>query len=239
MSHTTFYKFLNRYKEQGENALNGLIPCNLRRRKQPGSWIKRPANTGPVHAPQPGYLMSQDGKLIGRLAGIGKVYVQVVVDCASSYGWARLYTDKTAESAADFLDYVHRNYQSMDVKLRRALTDNGKEYGSSKPTYDHYYGATCLILGVKHKTTKVKHPWTNGYTERFIQTLYQEFFQVALRCKRYFSVEELQSDLNKFLLYYNWERPHQGRRTRGRTPAQAFFVPYTDQLLLPAPKLVA
>ncbi|WP_313884861.1 helix-turn-helix domain-containing protein [Desulfofundulus sp. TPOSR] len=36
--------------------------------------------------------------------------------------------------------------------------------------------------------------------------------------------------------YYNWERPHQGRRTRGRTPAQAFFVPYPDQLCLPAPK---
>ena len=69
--------------------------------------------------------------------------------------------------------------------LQRVLTDNGKEYGSSEPTYDHYYGASCLILSVKHITTKVKHPWTNGYAERFIKTLYQEFFQVALRRKRY------------------------------------------------------
>ena len=85
----------------------------------------------------------------------------------------------------------------------------------------------------------MKHPWTNGYAERFIQTLYQEFFQVALRRKRYTSVEELQADLDQYLDYYNWKRPHQGRRTRGRTPAQAFFVPYPDQLLLPAPKLAA
>ncbi|MCL4440689.1 MAG: hypothetical protein M1609_08900 [Firmicutes bacterium] len=49
----------------------------------------------------------------------------------------------------------------MGIKLQRVLTDNGKEYGSSEPTYGHYYGATCLILGIKHKTTKVKHPWTN------------------------------------------------------------------------------
>jgi len=192
-----------------------------------------------VHAPQPGYPMSRDGKLIGCLADIGKVYVQFGVDYASSFGWARLYTDKTAYSAADFLKHVHHNYQSMGVKLRRVLTDNGKEYGSSEPTYEHDYGSTCLILGVKHKTTKVKHPWTNGYAERFIQTLYQEFFQAALGRKRYFYVAELQSDLNEFLHYYNWERPHQGRRTRGRTPAQAFFVPYNDQLLLPAPKLAA
>ena len=107
--------------------------------------------------------MSQDGKLVDRLAGIGKVYVQVGIDCASSYGWARLYTDKTALSAADLLKHAHHDYQSMGVQLRRVLTDNGKEYGSSELNYEHDYGATCLILGVKHKTTRVKHPWTNGY----------------------------------------------------------------------------
>lgn len=35
---------------------------------------------------------------------------------------------------------------------------SGKEYVSSEPTYGHYYGTTCLILVIKHKTTKVKHP---------------------------------------------------------------------------------
>jgi len=311
MSHTTFYKFLDRFKEHGDAGLHdkervpGIKPnqtppdveeaimafvrnypaygprrisAELRKPKNGGikvgetavygtlkrnslntrrerlKWIdslqppqektaweldKEASQHRHVHAPQPGYLMSQDGKLIGRLAGVGKVYVQVGVDCASSYGWARLYTDKTALSAADFLKHVKHDYQSIAIKLQRVLTDNGKEYGSSEPTYKHDYDATCLILGVKHKTTKIKHPWTNGYAERFIQTLYQEFFQVALRRKRYFSVEELQSDLNEFLHYYNWERPHQGRRTRGRTPAQAFLVPYNDQLLLPAPKLAA
>lgn len=296
MSHTTLYKFLQRYKDQGEaglydksripgtkpnqtppdieeailafvqkhpaygpkrisaelkkpenggitvgeTAVYGVLKRNgLNTRQKRFKWIdslqppqdktaweldKEASQHRHVHAPVPGYLLSQDGKLVGRLAGIGKVYVQVGVDCASSYGWAKLYTDKTANSAADFLTYVHHDYQSMGVKLQRVLTDNGKEYGSSEPTYGHCYGATCLILGIKHKTTKVKHPWTNGYAERFIQTLFHEFFQVALRRKKYTSIEELQADLNQYLYYYNWERPHQGRRTKGRTPAQSFFL---------------
>ncbi|OIQ54818.1 hypothetical protein [Neomoorella thermoacetica] len=39
-----------------------------------------------VRATVAGYLMSQNGKLIGRLSRNGRVYVQVGVDCASSYG---------------------------------------------------------------------------------------------------------------------------------------------------------
>ncbi len=237
----------------GETAVYGVLKRNdLNTRQKRLRWVdslqppkektaweldKEASKHRHVHAPVPGYLMSQDGKLIGYIAGIGRVYVQVGVDCASSFGWARLYTDKTADSAADFLKRTNQDYESMGVKLLAVLTDNGKEYGSSEPTIGHHYGATCYFLGIKHKTTKVKHPWTNGYAERFIQTLYQEFFRVALRRKRYTAIEELQADLDDYLYFYNWERSHQGRRTKGRTPAQAFFFPYPDQLLLPAPKV--
>jgi len=235
----------------GETAVYGVLKRNgLNTRQKRLKWIdslkppkektaweldKEASKHRHVHAPLPGYLMSQDGKLIGSIAGIGRVYVQVGIDCASSFGWARLYKNKTADSSADFLKRTSLDYESMGVKLQRALTDNGKEYGSFEPNIGHHYGATCYFLGIKHKTTKVKHPWTNGFEERFIQTLYQEFFQVALRRKKYTSIKELQADLDDFLYFYNWERSHQGRRTKGRTPAQAFFFPYADQLLLPAP----
>lgn len=275
MSHTTFYKVLKRYEEQGEaglydkervpkiwpnqtppdveeailayvqkhptygprrisaelrkpenggikvgeTAVYGVLKRNdLNTRQKRLKWVdsiqppkektaweldKEASKHRHVHAPVPGYLMSQDGKLIGYIAGIGRVYVQVGVDCASSFGWARLYTNKTADSAADFLKYTHYDYESMGIKLLAVLTDNGKEYGSSEPTIGHHYGAACYFLGIKHKTTKVKHPWTNGYAERFIQTLYQEFFQVALRRKKYTSIEELQTDLDHYLFFYN------------------------------------
>ena len=34
-------------------------------------------------------------------------------------------------------------------------------------------------------------------------------------------IEEIQRDLDRFLVYYNLERTHQGYRLKGRTPAQA------------------
>ncbi|HKV45401.1 MAG TPA: IS481 family transposase, partial [bacterium] len=37
------------------------------------------------------------------------------------------------------------------------------------------------------------------------------------------SVAQLQADLDHYLEFYNRERPHQGYRTQGRTPYQAFL----------------
>ncbi len=103
----------------GETAVYGVLKRNdLNTRQKRLKWIdslkppqektaweldKEASKHRHVHAPMPGYLMSQDGKLIGSITGIGRVYVQVGIDCASSFGWARLYTNKTADSSADFL----------------------------------------------------------------------------------------------------------------------------------------
>jgi hypothetical protein len=35
---------------------------------------------------------------------------------------------------------------------------------------------------------------------------------------------QLEQDLQAYLRFYNWERPHQGYRLRGRTPASVFFA---------------
>lgn len=42
------------------------------------------------------------------------------------------------------------------------------------------------------------------------------------RKKFYEGVDEMQSDLDEYLLYYNTKRPHQGRNMNGMTPEQAF-----------------
>jgi hypothetical protein len=49
------------------------------------------------------------------------------------------------------------------------------------------------------------------------------FFAVAFRKTTYGSVAQLQPDLDRYLEFYNRERPHQGYRTQGRTPYQAFL----------------
>ena len=53
------------------------------------------------------------------------------------------------------------------------------------------------------------------------RTLLDECFRVAGRTTWYIEPTEIQRDLDRFLVYYNLERSHQGYRLKGRTPAQA------------------
>jgi len=46
---------------------------------------------------------------------------------------------------------------------------------------------------------------------------------VAFRKTFYQSLEQLQQDLDRYVEFYNRERAHQGYRTQGRTPYQAFL----------------
>ena len=52
------------------------------------------------------------------------------------------------------------------------------------------------------------------------QTLKNEFFAKVFREKIYESVEQLQVDLDAFIVFYNERRTHSGYRTKGRTPMQ-------------------
>ena len=53
--------------------------------------------------------------------------------------------------------------------------------------------------------------------------LKEEFFAVAFRKTLYESLDQLEADLGRYLEFCNRERAHQGYRTQGRTPYQAFL----------------
>ncbi len=58
--------------------------------------------------------------------------------------------------------------------------------------------------------------------ERFHRTLLEAHLRVQERNKFYETLEEMRKDLKGYLLPYNTKRPQQGRKLKGRTPAQAF-----------------
>jgi transposase InsO family protein len=47
----------------------------------------------------------------------------------------------------------------------------------------------------------------NGICERFHRTVLDEFYRIAFRKKIYQAIEELQSDLDTWLVDYNQRRP--------------------------------
>jgi transposase InsO family protein len=73
-----------------------------------------------------------------------------------------------------------------------------------------------------HSKTKARHPQTNGICERFHRTMKDEFYSIAFRKKIYNSLEELQRDIDEWLVVYNHQRPHSGRYCYGKTPMQTF-----------------
>jgi hypothetical protein len=50
----------------------------------------------------------------------------------------------------------------------------------------------------------------------------QEFYDIAFRKKIYASLEELQTDLDQWLMKYNEQKPHSGKYCYGKTPMQTF-----------------
>ncbi|MCL9784005.1 IS481 family transposase, partial [Vibrio sp. S4M6] len=171
---------------------------------------------GEIDTVHPGYLGSQDTFYVGNLKGVGRVYQQTFVDTYSKVAFAKLYTMKTAITAADTLnDKVLPFFQSHGLPMLRILTDRGTEYCGKVENHD--YQMYLAINDIDHTKTKVKSPQTNGICERFHKTILQEFYQITFRKHLYMSLEELQKDLDEWLDYYNNERTHQGKICCGRT----------------------
>jgi transposase InsO family protein len=172
-----------------------------------------------VESLYPGYLLSQDTFMVGTIKGIGRIYLQAVIDTYGSFAFGKLYTSKLPETAADVLyDRVLPFYESQGLTVENILTDNGREY-CGRPMI-HPYQIFLELNDIEHRRTKVARPRTNGFVERFNRTVLDEFFRETFHDKFYASVEELQGDLDKWLNYYNYERTHRGYRNMGRRPIE-------------------
>jgi transposase InsO family protein len=169
-----------------------------------------------------GDLVAVDTFYVGSLKGVGRIYLQTVIDCHSRYAWGRLYNTKLPVTAVHILNEdVLPFYEELGVQINTILSDNGREY-CGRPDR-HPYEIFLQLESIEHRTTKIRRPQSNGFVERLHKTLLDEHFRVMGRKKWYESIEEMQKDLDKYLRHYNHERSHQGRNMNGRTPYQAFM----------------
>lgn len=175
-----------------------------------------------IEARHTGDLVAVDTFFVGVLKGVGRVYLQSVLDCHSRYAWGRLYTTKLPVTAVHVLNEdVLPLFEAHAARISTILSDNGREF-CGRPDR-HPYELFLQLEGIEHRTTKVRRPQSNGFVERLHRTLLDEHFRLKGREKWYESVEEMQKDLDAYLHRYNHERSHQGRGMTGRTPFQAFL----------------
>lgn len=169
-----------------------------------------------------GELVAVDTFFVGHLKGVGKVYLQSVLDCYSRHAWGRLYTSKLPVTAVHALnESVLPFFEEQGAQIKTILSDNGREF-CGRPDH-HPYELFLQLEGIEHRTTRVRRPQSNGFIERLHRTLLDEHFRVKGRTTWYESVEQMQTDLDEYLHYYNQERAHQGRMMEGRTPLTMFF----------------
>jgi transposase InsO family protein len=171
-----------------------------------------------VEARRPGDLVCIDCFYIGKLKGVGRVWQLTACDAASSFGAARVVAlrQPTAQALERFLrEVLVPLYREAGWPVKRVLTDNGSEFKGD-------FAQACQQLGIRHTRTKPGHAWTNGFVERLQGTILHEHWRVEFR-RRYFTrVAQLEVSLQRFLRFYNEQRPHHGYRLRGRTPSELF-----------------
>ena len=183
----------------------------------------------------PGYCGAQDTFYVGTLKGVGRIYQQTFIDTYAKVAFAKLYDRKTPITAADVLnDRVLPFFEEYDIRLSRVLTDRGTEYCGNPER--HEYELYLAVEDIDHTRTKTKSPQTNGICERFHRTVLDEFYRVAFRKKIYRTIDELQTDLDAWVVEYNHQRPHQGRWCYGKTPIQTLIdaLPLAKEKLMPA-----
>ena len=183
----------------------------------------------------PGDLVHIDTKKLGRIErmshritgnrrdsvdGAGWEFLFVGVDDHSRIGFTDLYADERKASAVQFLRNTVSYFRSLDVIVRRVLTDNGSAFRSKA------FARACRRLGVKHKFTRAYRPQTNGKAERFIQSALREWAYGI----PYNHSSERADMLDRWIHHYNWHRPHQG--INGVAPVSRLARPQNNLLLL-------
>jgi len=129
-------------------------------------------------------------------------YLFVAIDRASRWVHLAIYDDKSATSAAHFVQEV---VKKSPFTISKILTDNGKEFtdrytakGEREPTGEHIFDKACKTYAIEHRLTKPRHPQTNGMVERFNGRI-----SSLLLTTQFSSSEHLKDKLTAYLFLYN------------------------------------
>ena len=185
--------------------------------------MERAAAPEPNHleAELPGDLVQVDCFHVGRLTGTkGRVWQYTAVDVASSFIWAELHLTPLNPAARFTSQLVHRVARELALagwNLKAVSTDNASEFRSSE------FRTVVKTLGVEQRFIRAGRPQTNGAVERAQRTVLEECWRPSFARSLVPKSTALSRDLEQYLDYYNFERAHTGRLTRGRRPGEVVY----------------
>jgi len=138
-----------------------------------------------------------------------KLYMLCVLDDYSRVAWAEIIEDITALTTMfAALRCMRMIKEKFGIQFEEMIADNGPEFGPaiSQNKRNHPFERMLMETGIKRRYIQPYRPQTNGKVERFWRTLKEDLIEET----DFDSLDELEDELLKYLIYYNWERPHQG-----------------------------
>jgi transposase InsO family protein len=175
-----------------------------------------------IEVERPGELVGFDCFFVGRLRGIeGAVWQLTAIDCYSSFAWAELVVcregNPSAKQTSTLARRVARELKAAGWRLERVLCDNGNEFKGP------LFHATLERLGARVTHIHAGRPQTNGHVEALHKTILEECWRPAFARYLYPRLTGLRRELERYLAFYNQDRVHHGRLTRGRIPADIVY----------------
>jgi len=141
--------------------------------------------------------------------GPGYDFFHVAIDGATRLAYVEVLADERRASTTGFLVRALRWFRERGIRVERVMTDNGSGYVA------RLFRKALRMLAIRHIRTRPYTPKTNGKAERFIQTLMREWaYAIPFR-----SSETRAADLNRWVDWYNRQRPHASLAKR--SPVQA------------------
>ena len=161
---------------------------------------------------RPGELLHLDLKFLPALRNARHDFEFAAIDDFSREAVVRIQTEQTSAAAAAFLEHV---VATLPYRVEAVLTDNAFAF-----TMRHAYHAdrltrfqqVCQALAIRHYLVRPYTPQSNGKVERFFRTVDDE----CLYVQPLFTFGARSRAVDRFVWYYNHERPHQS--LHGMTP---------------------
>ena len=167
----------------------------------------------------------------------GRLYLFVAIDRTSKFAFVELHRKALRKTAADFLRHL---VEAVPYRINIVLTDNGTHFttpgagGSAasliaealakgEPFWAHAFEYACATLGIEHRTTKPKHPWTNGQVERMNRTIKD----ATVKRFHYDDHGQLERHLADFIRRYNFGR--RLKTLKGLTPYEFICKCWTSE----------
>jgi transposase InsO family protein len=182
-------------------------------------WDRHQNVRAPVRLPRPKpqrYVKEEVGEEIqmdtsfpwGNRAG------RVCFDCLddrSRFAFAKLFECCDQNCSIAFLHYVIAHAPFV---IRAIRTDCGREWGMR-------FSTACALAGIRHIRNEPYHPQHNGKIEKFHDGLKYRCFYVYLHPED--SLEQQNSDLRQWLVWYNYHKVHLGLGMDRKTPAEVLL----------------